>query len=457
MTDPAVADVGTLSTGTDVTRTPGVPNGVVAGSLVLEAVAIATNAAPTVPAGWTNKLASFGLTPTLRLHFKRATGSDTGTYSVDAGSAVANAAIAIRITDAHPDDDPFGIQDLVSAASGTATPTTQITKLRPGSLVIWSLTLGAARTCTIPTGFTRITPDTSQVLHMAYKQFPDGGDTGAVAGSVSSTTSHQACLTEVRAASSVKCLSRTTGGTTAATSFPTTQAQAPLANSIQILTIAQARGTTLGTIGGLSGWTLLSSGDELRVTVRTGAYVYARVCSGGESAPTITSSASTAITWLLEEWSGLAGLPTSTGEVFDVSNSSGSGHTFSDSRTAGTDNEWVYAAFCARAGGTGAINRIWDDAGEHFGGAASGRTTVVYAGHLVIPTSGGSVTVSMTVQNSQGDGMEGVKLHGFPMAYGTIRVGGTNKVVNARSTLVGGAKKSQVKRSIISGGTKKRI
>jgi hypothetical protein len=191
--------VGAIQTGTGANRTPDVPTGVAAGSLIVAVLTVSSNVSPGTPTDFTDKLTTSGVTPTFRLHFKKALAADTGTYTIPTGtSASSSAAQALRFEDEDPAADPFGATDIQNG-SGTTLANTSLgaTDVPAGDILLWVAGLNAARTCTIPSGYTRITPNDSRGIHMAYK-VSTGGTTGTVSASVNTTVTHNIGLLQIK-------------------------------------------------------------------------------------------------------------------------------------------------------------------------------------------------------------------------------------------------------------------
>lgn len=201
MVAPSVASVGASVIGAGATLTPGVPSGVVAGSLVLILFGInvdneASNDAP----GFTDLFETGSASlPNINEYYKTASGADAGTYTVNANSGVQNAtAQAARIIDAHPTAPFFGTTSLPAPVNNINTAAASIAAVPADSLLLWYCHCVNARTCTVPAGFTRQSVDDNRLNHWATKVHNPGGsgvsDTGSVSGSLSSANQHRVAM-----------------------------------------------------------------------------------------------------------------------------------------------------------------------------------------------------------------------------------------------------------------------
>lgn len=200
MPDPSVASVGTYSNVFNANATPGVPSGVVNGSLVLIFVSDA-NGTVNTPTGFTALISYTAATPNEYVFWKRATGSESGTYTVVPGGVLHTlSAVAVRIADDDGTGSPFGSTNTANAASGTTTASVSLASANTGDLLLWHVGTGGAVTCTVPSSYTRQTASASQLIHVASRTHPSTGGTGGVTGTLGSSVNHTAALLAVKAA-----------------------------------------------------------------------------------------------------------------------------------------------------------------------------------------------------------------------------------------------------------------
>lgn len=196
----------------------------------------------------------------------------------------------------------------------------------------------------------------------------------------------------------------TTGGTS--TSFVTTFGQTPTPGSLLLLTVASSKGTPEPTVA-LSGavgatWTLLGKSWATHGAAGGGAYLYAKFATGSETAPTITASGTTTITWVMEEWSGLDSsyMPSFAAWSATIVTSA-SAQVLTASRTSTVDNEWVFGVLGGRVLSAGMA-----PPSAYGGGLAASyntqvaRTAYVYTSTAAIATSGSTLSGSVTFVNN---------------------------------------------------------
>lgn len=195
MTSPSVASVGTYTTGTGNPQATPVPSGVVNGSFVMAILGDTQNTDPAAPTDFSDALVATGANPSTHQYSKFATGSDSGNYSIPT-SGVGGDTITMRITgvDASP---IHGTKSTPATGSGTTTHAVQIADAPTDCLLIWMVTTGSARTCTIPTNFVRRTPSANQRTHIATLEWA-GGDTGSITGVLSLAVNHRATLLAIK-------------------------------------------------------------------------------------------------------------------------------------------------------------------------------------------------------------------------------------------------------------------
>jgi len=115
-----------------------VPSGVSAGDIVIVCLYVETTGTVTPPAGFTQKSSASttasGQAHTARIFWKRATGSDSGTYTFSWSGTVYHASASMRVSGGTASGDPFGsaINTAVNN-SGTGTTTPAPSSLTPST------------------------------------------------------------------------------------------------------------------------------------------------------------------------------------------------------------------------------------------------------------------------------------------------------------------------------------
>jgi hypothetical protein len=185
---PVVAAIGTTAAGT-TNSNPTIPEGVVAGSLVVLFGVNGTSSALTPSAGFA-EIVSQTADPRQRAWWKRATGPESGTYTV-AGNALNNmGAVAVRIANDDGTSAPFGLSTSgVTATGQTLGPPLSLDPVSKDSLLLHSLGPVPSRVITAETDF-QMASDTAaaQRIGLAHKTQQVTGPTGTIRGGVTGGT-----------------------------------------------------------------------------------------------------------------------------------------------------------------------------------------------------------------------------------------------------------------------------
>lgn len=223
-------------------------------------------------------------------------------------------------------------------------------------------------------------------------------------------------------------------------SLAATNPQSPTANNTQILHIlSQKTGAAISDPGGLTGWSKRASVSRQRGTVTVQIWVYARINAGGDAAPTVTTSAATALRLSMSEWSGLsttlltAGIP----ETWVLENGSAVGNVLDDTQVASVDNEFVLAFLSGRAGSGGLSTPISWDADLTSDAEVADDNRYLYTATGTIASSGGSLVASQSVTNAQGDGQDCLGMIGFAPAPPPPKTGTASGAWEAAGTVTG--------------------
>ena len=185
MPNPSVAAVGSTHSGSGSTA-PTIPSGVVAGSLVILLAMNSTSSTFGPPAGFT-EIASQTASPRHKAWWKRATGPESGTYTVTGGALNNMGGVALRIADDDGSSSPIlAATDVdVTAGGGMIGPPLDIADVPAGALLIHSLAPSAGRTYTAETGFVIHSDNAAaQRIMASSKTQPSAGPTGTIDGAV---------------------------------------------------------------------------------------------------------------------------------------------------------------------------------------------------------------------------------------------------------------------------------
>lgn len=193
-----------------------VPTGVASGSLVLIFVTNNQNVTSGATTNFAVLLEDSGQNPTVRVDWKRATGADSGTYSVTEGGSGFTDAIAMRIEGEEDDANPFGDVDSNTVASGTANPAISLQGTQADSMLVYMVGKSNSSTWTLPTQggtWTRRSASASQRLHVATLTGHGGGDVNNIAGSFAAGGAQTAIAFEIRPVSALAFPDVVIGGT----------------------------------------------------------------------------------------------------------------------------------------------------------------------------------------------------------------------------------------------------
>lgn len=197
MAAPAFGAAGTYLTGGSGTSAAiAVPSGVTADQVILAMLYIESTAAVTPPAGFTEAGASpiSATGPgahTLRVFWKRASGSDSGTYSFTWTGSAYREGSAQRytgcITSGNPLDTGAGAPNSAQRSSdATTTPAVSLTTQGADRLLVWAGTNFTGGAWTPPTSFTE-RADAGADLSVATLAQAAAGATGSVIGTCASS------------------------------------------------------------------------------------------------------------------------------------------------------------------------------------------------------------------------------------------------------------------------------
>lgn len=197
---PGVAGT-TLAGASDTTAPIAVPAGVTSGQIILVDLYLEASRTVTPPSGFT-EIGTVAATSTTWHHrfWKRATGSDAGTYSFSWTGATYRRGAAVRYPGCVATGTPYdtGAGAPVSAArssAGTVTPGVSLTTQGVDRLLVWSGTIFSFGSWTQPTaGGTWTERYDSDEITGAEKSQAVAGATGTVTGTCSASDSQTAWL-----------------------------------------------------------------------------------------------------------------------------------------------------------------------------------------------------------------------------------------------------------------------
>lgn len=201
-----------------------------------------------------------------------------------------------------------------------------------------------------------------------------------------------------------------TGGTSSSSTSTAVTFTSTAAGSLQILVVGYSRGATGSptiTITG-SGWVDLGGLQGNVATLNSGARVWARAVTAGETGVTINSTNAITMTWTVEEWLNIdtSVLPVGPTAPFTFSATTSTATQTaiaSNSRTTAAADELVWSFLAGRSPSSGALT------GLAFGGGATasnttaaGRVAFAFTAYELVPAASTSVTHTMTYTNTQG-------------------------------------------------------
>lgn len=195
MAAPTVAAVGTTAAGT-TTCTPTIPSGVVNGSLViLFGVNLSGTGTLTAPAGFAEIVSYTAATPALKAWWKRATGSESGTYTVTGALTNNVGGFCMRISGDNGTSSPFGaITDNDRVGSSSTGPSVDLSSVVADSLLVHSMGVLVSKVFTPSSGFTLQSTTSSARLMAATKTQATTGSSGTVNGTIPTATDISAVL-----------------------------------------------------------------------------------------------------------------------------------------------------------------------------------------------------------------------------------------------------------------------
>lgn len=199
MPAPLVASVGTfLALGSATSAAVPVPSGVVAGDIIYVQLYLEASRTITPPAGFTAVTGNPSATAQQweYLFWKRATASDSGTYTFTLSSAATRSGRAFRVSGAIATGTPHDTPSRAArSTSATATPAVTVTTAGPDRLLLWFATNYNAGTWTPPAGYTEHA-DNGEITAASAAQ-ATAGSTGSVVGTGSNSGQQTAALIAV--------------------------------------------------------------------------------------------------------------------------------------------------------------------------------------------------------------------------------------------------------------------
>lgn len=201
MAAPAFGARGTyLSGSTTTTAAVPVPPGVTSGQVVLVHLYKESTATVTPPAGFTELTPAPTTTGNVISHhvfWKRATGSDSGTYSFTWTGSAYREAVAERYTGCIASGSPVDAYNGAGrSSSGTVTPAVTVTTTGPDRLLVWSGANFASGTWTPPSAGGTWTEryDSGDCLTIATREQATSGSSGSVTGECAASANEAAFL-----------------------------------------------------------------------------------------------------------------------------------------------------------------------------------------------------------------------------------------------------------------------
>lgn len=315
MAAPAFGSVGTGITGTSTAANIGVPAGVAAGDIIV--VVLYNDGTATVssmPSGFAHATESPQVATSqaskLNVMWKRATGSDAGTYDFTLSASVFREGFAARFMGAAASGDPWeptpdGAVVNNPNPSGTS-PAVSVTTGGPDRLLVWAAMFWNGGGWTPPAGFTeRYDTLGERIPTLADKVQASAGSSGSVSTTVNSTVHASAAwLGALLPAANGTVHNATASGT--ATSGGTAAARMLLVGSASgSATSAGTAAATMVLICAASG-SATSTGSAAATIVPAGPVTHQATATG-----TATSAGSAAVTLRLA--GSASGLSLSTG------------------------------------------------------------------------------------------------------------------------------------------------
>lgn len=201
MAAPAFGARGTyLSGSTTTTAAVPVPSGVASGHVILVHLYKESTASVTPPAGFTELAPAPTTTGNVISHhvfWKRATGSDSGTYSFTWTGSAYREAVAERYTGCIASGSPVDAYNGAGrSSSGTVTPAVTVTTTGPDRLLVWSGANWSSGTWTPPSAGGTWTEryDSGDCLTIATREQTASGSSGSVTGECATSDNEAAFL-----------------------------------------------------------------------------------------------------------------------------------------------------------------------------------------------------------------------------------------------------------------------
>lgn len=200
---PLIESVGTYLEGSSAMASFGVPTGVSAGDIIIipiyvdGVVATITDYADGFAEASNSPVPNASALPnTIHIVWKRAAGSDTGTYDFTLSTSVFRAGAALRSSGCVDTGSPWDSQtdSAIDANDGTTTPPVSVTTLGVNRLLVWVGSSWAANTWTPPTGFTERIDTGFGTVTEADKGQASVGSSGSVFGTAANSTKRSAWL-----------------------------------------------------------------------------------------------------------------------------------------------------------------------------------------------------------------------------------------------------------------------
>ncbi len=309
MAAPAFGAIGTrLAGATSGTAAVPVPAGVTAGQIVYVFLYLEADRAITAPSGFAllggaNQATGNHWT---YVYWKRATASDSGTYSFTFTSTFREG-VALRVTDAIATGDPNDVFAKAGrSTSGTVTPAVSVTTTGVDRLLIWFGSDFSTGSWTPPSGYTERLDDATEIT-VATRTQAAAGSSGSVTGTSTGSNQQTAWLVAVLpTADTVAAVSATRSSTATlaaqrsdAAAVTASRASAPTVTAVRSDSAAAAAATgPAGLVTGLRTDTAAVSATRTATAAVTAASSTAAVSasSGPVSSPTATVSSPAQVT-----------------------------------------------------------------------------------------------------------------------------------------------------------------
>lgn len=296
MAAPAFAAKGSEDHGVGTSQTPGVPAGVVSGSgVVLFGFVDSTATVSSLPSGFAHAegspvaVSAAGGSHSLVVAWKRATGSESGTYTVTLSTSVYSSWVACRYTDMVSSGTPFDTPTDTAVDTGTVStsPAVSIDTADVDRLVIHSASNWSGGAWTPPTGFTeRVDEVPDRVMTASDKTQASAGNTGTVQATCAGTDRMTAWL---------GAMIGTTAGGTSATATPSVVAATTTVGSVTVAAGSVVTPSAVAATATVGSATVVAGSMVTPATVAAVATVPApTVSAGGAATATPTTVAAVA-------------------------------------------------------------------------------------------------------------------------------------------------------------------